>query len=56
MNKKDLIVEWLKKHEIGGNKAWWDGSTYYSLTLDHILDIVNDVNQKKAASSKEGKK
>ena len=46
MNKKDLIVIWLKKHEICGNKAWWDGKTYFSLTLDQIRDIVNYVIQK----------
>lgn len=47
MSVKDLIVEWIKKHEIGGNKAWWDGSTYYQLTLDQIRNIVNYVNRKK---------
>lgn len=53
MNSKDLIVEWLKKHEICGNNAWWDGTTYYSLTLDHIRNIVNYVNRKKKKGGEE---
>ena len=47
MNKKDLIVKYLKKHEICGNKAWWNGEIYYSLTVDQIRDIVNYVNRKR---------
>lgn len=47
MNRKDLIVKWLKKQDICGNKAWWDNETYYSLTVDQIRDIVNYVNRKK---------
>lgn len=46
MNRKDLIVKWLKKYEICGNDAWWNDEIYYSLTLDQICDIVNYVNQK----------
>ena len=46
MNIKDSIVKWLEKHEICGNKAWWNNKIYYSLTLDQIRDIVNYVNQK----------
>lgn len=52
MNRKDLILKWLEKHEICGNKAWWNNKTYYSLNLDQIRDIVNYVNQK--SSIKEG--
>lgn len=47
MNMKDLIAKWLKKHEICGNKAWWNGEIYYSLTLEQIRDILNYVNRKR---------
>lgn len=46
MNRKDLIVKWLKNHELCGNKAWWNGETYYYLTVDQIRNIVNYVNKK----------
>lgn len=52
MTNKQLIKEWIDKHEIVGNNAWWNGRTYYSLTLDQIRDIVNYVNQK--SGTKEG--
>jgi hypothetical protein len=52
MNIKDLIAIWLKKHEISGNKAWFDGKTYYSLTIEQIRGIVNYVTTK--SSIKEG--
>ena len=54
MNIKDSIVKWLEKHEICGNKTWWDNEIYYSLNLDQIRDIVNYVNKKR--SNKEGGK
>lgn len=52
MNTKDLIAIWLKKQEICGNKAWWDGKTYFSITLDQIREMVNYVIQK--SNIKEG--
>lgn len=47
MNKKDLIVKWLKNHEICGNNAWWNDKIYYSLTLDQISNIITYVNKKR---------
>ena len=38
--KKEKAIDWLKKHEICGSQAWWDGKMYYSLSIEQILNIA----------------
>lgn len=46
-NQKKLVEEWLKKYDIVGNKAWWDGETYYNLRVEQICSIIRYINSKK---------
>lgn len=38
--KKELVEEWIKKHDICGDAPWWDkDNTYYNLRADQIIRI-----------------
>lgn len=38
--KREKAIDWLKKHEICGSQAWWDGKMYYSLSIEQIINIA----------------
>jgi len=44
--QQEKVMEWLKKHEIGGSQAWWDGEIYYSLTVKQIISIAKFIKKK----------
>ena len=44
--KKQLVEEWIEKHDICGNSPWWDKSnTYYNLRAEQIIDIARHLNK-----------
>ena len=45
-SNEQLVKEWLEKHQICGNQAWWDGKTYYNLRLEQIVSIAKYINKK----------
>lgn len=44
--KVELVREWIKKHDMCGSKAWWDGETYYNLRAEQIVQIAKFLNRK----------
>ena len=45
MTHKEKVQAWIKKHDICGSKAWWDGKTYYNLTIEQIISIAEYINK-----------
>lgn len=44
--KVELVREWIKKHDMCGSKAWWNGQTYYNLTAEQIVQIATFLKKK----------
>lgn len=44
--QKQLAEEWIKKHDIVGNKVWWDGRIYYNLSVEQICSIAKYIIDK----------
>lgn len=40
MTQNQKVKQWLKKHEICGNQAWWDNEIYYNLRIEQIVAIA----------------
>ena len=45
MTNKEKIKTWLDKHEICGSQAWFDGKTYYNLSIEQIAAIAKYINK-----------
>ncbi len=44
----ELVQEWIKKHDMCGSKAWWDGQTYYNLTAEQIVQIATFLKKRRS--------
>ena len=47
MTQSDKVKQWLKKHDICGNTAWWDNKVYYNLNIEQIVSIARFLYQNK---------
>ena len=44
--KKQMVIEYLKKHDFGSSIAMWDSSrVYYGLTAKEIVNVCNYLNK-----------